>query len=172
MTRSLRFYPLIPSTLTRITRWIPIWAETGSESCSDEWGKGLVCMQERIKTSFCRLTRMKALSLVTLIPLRKLFVPVFSGCLKKSPHILWFFLLDIESLFCIFNWFQSEFLSDRIRREGQYLLSWQQNMIMRDRLHWKNWHGLEVRLDNQSDHRSGLRSRLTLKERRSLLWGK
>jgi hypothetical protein len=61
---------------------------TGSESCSDEWGKELVYTQERIKTPFCRLVRMKVLSLVTLIPLRKLLVPVLTGGLDETPHIL------------------------------------------------------------------------------------
>ena len=45
-------------------------------------------MQERIKTPFSRLVRIKVLSLVTLIPLQKLFVPVLTGGLDETPHIL------------------------------------------------------------------------------------
>jgi hypothetical protein len=52
--------------------------------------KELVCLQEWVKTSFCRLVRIEVLSLVTLILLRKLFAPVLTGCLEKAPNILRF----------------------------------------------------------------------------------
>ena len=83
---------------------------TGIGSCSDEWGKGLVCTQERIRTSSYRLVRMEVLSLVTVIPGQKLFVPVLPGCLEKAPKILRFFFLTYNFLFCTSNPFQSEFL--------------------------------------------------------------
>ena len=43
------------------------------------------------------------LSLVALIPLRKLPVNLSSGCLKKAPHIFWSFLLDIQLHFSLYS---------------------------------------------------------------------
>jgi len=50
--------------------------------------------------------------LVTLILLQKLFVPVSPRRLEKvPPYLVSFFFLTYNSLFSIFNPFQSEFLS-------------------------------------------------------------
>ncbi len=51
-------------------------------------GKGLVCLQEGVKKPFYRWVSMDILSWVILIRLRNLFVPVLTGGLDKSPHIL------------------------------------------------------------------------------------
>jgi hypothetical protein len=59
----------------------------------------LVCTQEGVKKPFYRRVSMDSLSWVILIPLRNLFVPVSPECLEKAPHILRFFLLDIQLLF-------------------------------------------------------------------------
>lgn len=49
--------------------------------------KGLVCLQEGVKNPFYRRASMDILSWVTLIPLRKFFVPVLPGCLEKSEFL-------------------------------------------------------------------------------------
>jgi len=59
------------------------------------WDKGLVRLWQGRKVQIYRLWRLEVPSWVALIPLRNLFVPVSRRCLKKAPHILWFFLLDI-----------------------------------------------------------------------------
>ncbi len=46
---------------------------------------------------------MEVLSLVTLIPLRKLLVPVSPGCLEKAPQILRFVFLDTQLPFLLYS---------------------------------------------------------------------
>ncbi len=59
----------------------------------------MVCPQEGVNIHFYWLVRAEALSLVALIPLRKLFVRLSPGRLRKAHPILWFSLLDIQLRF-------------------------------------------------------------------------
>jgi hypothetical protein len=80
-----------------------------------------------VNIHFYWLVRAQVLSLVALIPLRKLLVRLSPGRLKKAPHILWSFCLTFNSVFHIFNPLSSEFLSKSVREE-----SWRSV----DFLHW------------------------------------
>jgi hypothetical protein len=60
--------------------------------------------------------------LVALILLRNLFVPVLIGCLEKAPISCDFFFLTYNSLCCIFNSSQSEFLSKVLIKPKRVLI--------------------------------------------------
>jgi len=77
-----RFHPLIPSTRTRMTRSIPIFADGAINLIRAE---GLVYPQEGVNLPFFYPVMAEILSLVSIIPAQKLLVTLFPGRRKKAP---------------------------------------------------------------------------------------
>ena len=63
-----------------------------------------------------RRVSMDILFWVILIPLRNLFVPVSPECLEKAPHILRFFLLDIQLPF-LYIYYSGQKESNNLHRD-------------------------------------------------------